>query len=1238
MKATKKIELLCLLIIFFNSIVYAQSSAPQLPDIIPPEPVASQFQKFLGYPVSPATGLADISIPLYTLQASGVTIPFSLKYHSGGIKVDDAPGNIGYGWSLYPGFRVTRTIMGNPDDYARTNDIRNDGQLNYEGMNQYLVNIGVHTEMTNGPRIDGQYDIFSVHLPTIDASFIMQWVNGELKGIPIPYAPIKITPVFRGANSSLFYFNITDDKGITYILGQNHVDYSGNNGWGASSEWMLEQIIAPGVNNTINFNYQNSSISTLETSIQSLEVDDYKLPYNSDGPYQSAFGSPAYNSNHPPYTFNTWALTSITFPTGRVELSYSDQDNSKLASINAYNADNTTVKSISFTPIAGWNLLYSVAVSGEGQYTFEYDMQPFTYQFGQDFWGLYNGQNNPSLIPSINLDIHNATDGSVSYMPINLANRQPDETKMQSHILKKINYPTGGSTSFNYEAHRYISKNVPSFGIGLRVASTAVYDPVSGKTITSTYKYGYDESGLGTLGTNFQSNGMVSAIDETAFVSDKLLVSNGYGGGSECIISQILSMRRRTVSSHNRYSNFNFNIPVWYPQVTVYSNGGKTIYNYDYTPSDFFSYPVNLVQGMGVSNTNNYFIGNLRNIGLSGPRLRFKQVKDAGNYPLQETTYNYTGDKTVITGLLVEPTTSYSACNGTSMHRYTYQDMWNGFVASEPVRTNLLAYTNGPFIIRNYFIEAGNDNLSSTSQVDYTWDGPFNGTQITTSYTYDPVYTFNVASKTVNASNAGTITEKYYYPVGDQAPDIGTLTPSQQSMVTTLKNANYLTTPVQKQIFKNTTLQSSQLTGYKDWGNSLYAPEQVYFKLGSNPFESRLHYHNYDNKGKVLSVSKEGDVKHSYIWDYSQTYPIAHATDAEQKDIFHTSFEDADGNSSNGDSKTGRKSKTNGYSKALSGLTNGNYTLSYWQKSGSTWALQKINITVSGNAYTINVPGQVDELKFYPATAQMTTSTYDLLIGQTSQTDAADRTTYYEYDGFGRLSLVRDQNRNILKKYCYNYQGQTESCPLGVGNEAKSGNFIKQCSGTPVTVTYTVPANTYFAATLQDANAMAQSDVNTNGQAYADNKATCPQVIYARIEYQYQNVHSEQTSTYSNYNESSNVYVRFYSDAGCSTPFTLADPMNVVLHGRQMNEWDGGYSETYGNQYTVLAPAGVHEVMIANLSDYFGRDVDYTQLNSWGDFYTEKWSIELFLEPSAYTIVPKKIWFTPDYDYYYKTN
>lgn len=183
------------------------------------------------------------------------------------------------------------------------------------------------------------------------------------------------------------------------------------------------------------------------------------------------------------------------------------------------------------------------------------------------------------------------------------------------------------------------------------------------------------------------------------------------------------------------------------------------------------------------------------------------------------------------------------------------------------------------------------------------------------------------------------------------------------------------------------------------------------------------------------------------------------------------------------------------YSKSLTGLDNGAYILTYWQKSGTSWTQITSAITVSTGSYSISLNAQIDDVCFYPSTAQLTTYRYDPLIGVTSQTDPNGRITYYQYDAFNRLIVIRDKDNNVLKKICYNYAGQPESCMLPIfSNVIKSGVYTRNncTSGTGTSVTYTVPAGTYTSLTSQaDADQQAQNDVINNGPNYANTNGGC---------------------------------------------------------------------------------------------------------------------------------------------------
>src|SRR6201996_5927907 len=80
---------------------YAQDN--YLPNVLPPSPNAASLMKFSDVPVSPYTGTADVSVPIYTIKARGLDIPISLQYHTGGIRLKEEASSVGLGWALSAG-------------------------------------------------------------------------------------------------------------------------------------------------------------------------------------------------------------------------------------------------------------------------------------------------------------------------------------------------------------------------------------------------------------------------------------------------------------------------------------------------------------------------------------------------------------------------------------------------------------------------------------------------------------------------------------------------------------------------------------------------------------------------------------------------------------------------------------------------------------------------------------------------------------------------------------------------------------------------------------------------------------------------------------------------------------------------------------------------------------------------------------------------------------------------------
>jgi YD repeat-containing protein len=274
----------------------------------------------------------------------------------------------------------------------------------------------------------------------------------------------------------------------------------------------------------------------------------------------------------------------------------------------------------------------------------------------------------------------------------------------------------------------------------------------------------------------------------------------------------------------------------------------------------------------------------------------------------------------------------------------------------------------------------------------------------------------------------------------------------------------------------NENIISGQVTSFKEcptnvnyvvpdtihiWESAEPSPKTAYTTVAVNGTNNGLdmdsHYRErinmvaYDNAGNIQTVAKTNDANVTYLWGYNNARPVAQIVNAGLNMVAYSSFEsDGKGNwSYAGTPVNTQAAKTGEFYYPLTGgnitrqLPAGKYKLEYWAKgtvnlSGGTittirtsspdangWTLYEKEV-VMGATTTLTVSGgsgaYVDELRVYPTDAQMTTYTYDPLIGITSVTDPSNFTTYYEYDAFGRLMFVKDKDGYVQKMNEYNYR------------------------------------------------------------------------------------------------------------------------------------------------------------------------------------------------------------------------
>ena len=393
----------------------------------------------------------------------------------------------------------------------------------------------------------------------------------------------------------------------------------------------------------------------------------------------------------------------------------------------------------------------------------------------------------------------------------------------------------------------------------------------------------------------------------------------------------------------------------------------------------------------------------------------------------------------------------------------------------------------------------------------------------TTTFAYKGNANPLLTEKTITKSDGSVFKTKYFYPedrIGD--PEF----PASNTMVT----KHMVGTIIEEQSYRGTALLQTQRFIYGDatgnGGYKVFNTKTINNTISPVTTEQWMNI-SYYTDGTVKEFNKQNDFKTAYIWDYKKTMPIAEVKNVQSAgDIAYTSFETNETWSTGGYNQwsynvsgcvnifncpTGSKAyflDPNSITRLLD--PGKQYVLSLWfngssinvggltpvaQANVGNWTYKEYAVT-GLSSITITGSGKVDELRLYPKGAFMTTYTYQPLFGVMSQCDVNNRANYYAYDNSGRLTIIRDKDKNIVKKICYNYAGQPENCTANYyRNTEMSQAFTKNDCGDGYegsVVIYTVPENTYGSDFLQeDANLKAQQDINFNGQAYANANGTC---------------------------------------------------------------------------------------------------------------------------------------------------
>lgn len=533
--------------IFFLVLMSKTINAQGLPQVVPPSPEASALFKFNEIPVSLSNGLHNTSIPLLEISSGGLTIPISLSYHSRGVQVNEIASRVGTGWALSYGGMISRQIRSKADESTNLGYFSTSSSTpaHYSDSNG-RINESLYTEGQSGYEYFDYYpDKYMISTNFFSGEFYFDKNTGTI--LTQKFSDIKIVPQYDG---KIIGFQVTDNQGNNYYFGNVEVtnihpsQFTNEYEWTETTYTFNNSGLHSSNGNNTNFEYSSWFLKKIVTNtsevIEFIYEDETTSFIRRGGDTDEIWGQ---NSNGDPAITNPVTchfskiqshqkrLSEIRFDGGKVVFVKSEIERDDLQggfSLDKIQLFNNTqfVKEIKlnyfYTNHSGFDNINSnnvllndeyakkrlflesvefkdgLGANTEKSYQFEYDSQvlPSRHSNSIDFWGYYNGKNRGNFINWGNTNFDDAV---------------VDPIKVQAGLLKKIIYPTGGYTTFEYEPN-IVLNHLPrpsSFSesgpVGYKIPNT---NPIDYKEVTLGY---FNNDNYNTTNGKYEKTFTVSA-------------------------------------------------------------------------------------------------------------------------------------------------------------------------------------------------------------------------------------------------------------------------------------------------------------------------------------------------------------------------------------------------------------------------------------------------------------------------------------------------------------------------------------------------------------------------------------------------------------------------------------------------------------------------------------------------------------------------------------------------------
>lgn len=486
-------------------------------------PDAASLHTYSAIPVSKYTGIPDVAMVLYNLSLKDMNIPVALKYNHQNVKPNIHPGVAGLGWTLFCGGNITRNQRGGFDENnyggylgrenRNSDQWYNDIPYNWDNIKGYPWFHKERLEAEGDTNRDIRPDEFTFHFLDYSGKFYRDhngnWVVASNNDFKIEHELSTYSQtrenIRLGVNRTHYVkensenytierFRLTSTDGTVFIFGgMKAIDYSIPY-WDfisyvgpelpVATTWYLTEIItkdgenvcfdyadsAPILQGDYNFWIQSSFFYrgfgrglmfnlTLPVHLKSISINSEKIL---DFYYENTL-----EKEYPSKFFQDWKLPEQRYDLSKIKSCYAQYSEIKWHQLSQISHVGGIFYKLNYTHDINQRLkLLSILKSSTlnpsqvEKHQFKYNSRPLPdYLSGvYDHCGFYNGQ-----------DFSFMFDESFYQKSIPLKTlaekfydaRAGDKTGVyaKAELLEEIQYPTGGRMVFEFEPN-YIEKVV----------------------------------------------------------------------------------------------------------------------------------------------------------------------------------------------------------------------------------------------------------------------------------------------------------------------------------------------------------------------------------------------------------------------------------------------------------------------------------------------------------------------------------------------------------------------------------------------------------------------------------------------------------------------------------------------------------------------------------------------------------------------------------------------------------